>query len=153
MRKFDECGLGLTRMVNLGTMTSQFGVTIGTSIKLILPSALSCTIPGKNGFLFAVNDSDLYSGIWNLPFITGAPSSNSIIFSEVLFAVPFVSLSGLLTIFLLYLHSAASLNTSNISLTRSAYPASATSSYDRLKFSISQCNYRCVSGSGRFLTL
>ena len=65
-----------------------------------------------------------------LPFITGAPSFNSIIFCTAKLVVSFVILDGLLTIFFLYLHNAASLNTSNISLTRAAYPANATNSYN-----------------------
>lgn len=72
---------------------------------------------------------DLYA-YGRLPFITGAPSFNSIILSKAKSVVLFVILDELLTIFLLYLHSAASLNTSNISLTRAAYPASATNSYN-----------------------
>lgn len=66
-----------------------------------------------------------------LPFITGIPSFNSIMSLTAKLGVPFVIFNGLLTIFLLYLHNAASLNTFNISLTRAAYPANATNSYNK----------------------
>ena len=66
---------------------------------------------------------------FNLPFIIGVPLLNSIIFSANS-VLPFrKDLDELVTMFLLYLQRAASLNTSNISLTRAAYPANATNSY------------------------